>query len=175
MTQSSTPDLATTSKARRSKRILEPARLKILGESRVGTPQVELTSAVTINCHGCLYLSRHEHRRDSWMTLEVSNQHTGAKSAPVRAKVRFVRLPRNPRELYRVGVELETPANIWGIESVPEDWLPYSDSASRRSGRCSGRASRACDDPKCDGDRSREAHSARLQRVRAIRTGLVQA
>lgn len=134
MTQSSTPDLATASRARRSTRIAEPVRLKILGESRVGTPQVELTSAVTVNCHGCLYLSRHEYRRDSWMTLEISNQHTGAKSIPVRARVRFVRLPRNPRELYCVGVELEEPANIWGIEKVPKDWLPYSDSARIAAG-----------------------------------------
>jgi hypothetical protein len=134
LTQSSISDLPTDSRARRSTRILERVRLKILGVSRVGTPQVELTSAVTVNCHGCLYLSRHEHRRGSWMTLEVSNQHTGAKSTPVRANVRFVRLPRNPRELYCVGVELETPANIWGIEPVPEDWLPYSDSARVAAG-----------------------------------------
>jgi len=145
LTHSSTPDLATTSRARRSTRILGPVRLKILGESRVGTPQLELTSAIAVNCHGCLYLSRHEHRQDSWMTLEISNQHTGAKSAPVQAKVRFVRLPRNPRELYSVGVELETPANIWGIEPVPRDWLPYSDSArvaagaARRTDSCRGK------------------------------------
>ncbi|PYU29330.1 MAG: hypothetical protein DMG32_00250 [Acidobacteria bacterium] len=133
-TQSGTPDLATASRARRSTRILEAVRLKIVGESRIGTAQLELTSAVAVSCHGCLYLSRHEHQRDSWMTLEVSNQHTGPKSPPVRAKVRFVRLPGNPRELYGVGVELETPANIWGIKSVPEDWLPYSDSASVATG-----------------------------------------
>jgi hypothetical protein len=68
------------------------------------------------------------------MTLEISDRHTGAKSTPVRAKVRFVRLPRNPRELYSVGVELEAPANIWGIEPVPEDWLPYSNSARAAAG-----------------------------------------
>jgi hypothetical protein len=135
LTQSSKPDLAVPSRARRSTRVLGPVRLKILGESRVGIPQLELTSAVTVNCHGCLYLSRHEHRPDSWLTLEASNQHTGVPSVPVRAKVRFVRLPRNPRELYCVGVELEAPANIWGIEPVPEDWLlPYSDSARVAAG-----------------------------------------
>jgi hypothetical protein len=64
------------------------------------------------------------------MTLEVSNLQSGRKSAPVPAKVRFVRLPGNPRELYSVGVELEAPANIWGVESVPEDWLSYLDRAS---------------------------------------------
>ena len=134
LTQSSTPDLATPSKARRSTRVFEPVRLKILGESRIGTPQLELTSALAVNCHGCVFLSRHEHRKDSWMTLEVSNQQSGTKSPPVRAQVRFVRLPGNPRELYCVGVELETPANVWGFERVPEDWLPYSDSACVAAG-----------------------------------------
>jgi hypothetical protein len=124
--------------ARRSTRILTPVRLKIVGKSRVGTPQVELTSAVAVNCHGCLCLSRYEYPRDSSMTLEVSNQRTGLKSGPVRAKVRFIRLPGNPRELYSVGVELETPANIWGVKSVPEDWLPYLDPASATAGTTQG-------------------------------------
>jgi hypothetical protein len=72
------------------------------------------------------------------MTLEVSNLQTGRKSAPVRAKVRFIRLPGNPRELYSVGVELETPANIWGVESVPEDWFPYLDRANVAAGTTRG-------------------------------------
>ena len=91
---------------------------------------MELTSAVAVNCHGCLCLSRHEYPRNSSMTLEVSNLQSGRRSAPLPAKVRFVRLPGNPSELYSVGVELEAPANIWGVESVPEDWLPYLDRAS---------------------------------------------
>jgi hypothetical protein len=124
--------------ARRGTRILAPVRLKIIGQSRVGTQHIELTSAVTVNCHGCLCLSRYEYPRNSWMTLEVSNLQTGRKSAPVRAKVRFIRLPGNPRELYSVGVELETPANIWGVESVPEDWLPYLDRASGAAGTTQG-------------------------------------
>lgn len=114
-------------KTRRSTRILVLVRVKIAGQNRVGNPQLELTSAVAVNCHGCLCLSRYEYPQNSSMTLEVSNLQTGCKSAPVRAKVRFIRLPGNPRELYSMGVELETPANIWGVESVPEDWLPYLD------------------------------------------------
>lgn len=110
---------------RRSTRIPLTVRLKIAGQSRVGTQQVELTSAVTANCHGCLCLSRHEYPQNSLLTLEVSNLNTGCKSAAVPARVRFIRLPGNPNELYCVGIELETPANIWGIESVPEDWFPY--------------------------------------------------
>ena len=124
--------------ARRSTRIPAPVRLKIVGQSRVGTQQIELTSAVTVNCHGCLCLSRHEYPPNSWVTLEVSNLHTGRKSAPERANVRFIRLPGNPGELYNVGVELETPANIWGVESVPEDWLLYLDPASVAGGTTEG-------------------------------------
>jgi hypothetical protein len=124
--------------ARRGTRILAPVRLKIIGQSRVGTQHIELTSAVTVNCHGCLCLSRYEYPRNSSMTLEVSNLQTGRKSAPVLAKVRFIRLPGNPRELYSVGVELETPANIWGVESVPEDWLPYLDRVSGAAGTTQG-------------------------------------
>lgn len=123
---------------RRSTRIPVLVRLKIVGQSRVGTPQLELTSAVAVNCHGCLCLSRHEYPRNSSMTLEVSNLQTGRRSAPVPAKVRFTRLPGNPRELYSVGVELETPANIWGVASVPEDWLPYLDRANGAAGTTQG-------------------------------------
>jgi hypothetical protein len=133
-TLSKTPSLAATGNTRRSTRIFQPVRLKVLGESRVGTSQVEWTSAVAVSCHGCLYGSRHEYRPGSWVTLEVSNQRIDVKPRPVRAQVRFVRLPGSPRELYCVGVELETPANVWGIKSAPEDWLPYSDSVGVAAG-----------------------------------------
>jgi hypothetical protein len=118
-THRKTADLAMSGKARRSTRILKPVRLKVVGENRVGSSQVELTSAVAVNCHGCLYTSRHEYAPGSWVTLEVSNQQINARTRSVRAQVRFVRLPGSPRELYCVGVELETPANVWGVKSAP--------------------------------------------------------
>jgi hypothetical protein len=45
------------------------------------------------------------------------------KPASVRAIVRSVHPPGSSRELQQVGVELETPANVWGIERPPADWL----------------------------------------------------
>jgi hypothetical protein len=45
------------------------------------------------------------------------------KPATVRAMVRSVQPPGSLRELQQVGVELETPANVWGIVSPPADWL----------------------------------------------------
>jgi hypothetical protein len=56
------------------------------------------------------------------VTLEAVNQQIKGKLHSVRAQVKYIGLPRSPRDLYRVGVELETPANIWGIKSPPEDW-----------------------------------------------------
>ena len=43
-------------------------------------------------------------------------------SPAVRARVRSVVLPKGPRELSQVGVELETPANVWGVQELPDDW-----------------------------------------------------
>jgi hypothetical protein len=54
-------------------------RMKIVGQSRFGTPQMELTSTVVVNCHGCMCLSRHEYLPNSSMTVEVSNLQTGRK------------------------------------------------------------------------------------------------
>jgi hypothetical protein len=45
------------------------------------------------------------------------------KPATVRAIVRSVHPSGSLRELQQVGVELETPANVWGIERPPADWL----------------------------------------------------
>jgi hypothetical protein len=115
-----------SSPARRSTRILKTVPLSVSGLNRVGNKFMEATSAVSLNCHGCLYPSRHEYKRGSWVTLEIPGQRSAGKPRPVRAQVKFVRLPRNPHELYQVGVELEKPGNVWGVQSPPEDWLQYS-------------------------------------------------
>ena len=53
------------------------------------------------------------------MTLEVPLE-SGRQS--VRARVAWVQRPRSIREFFQVAAELETPANIWGLSSPPEDW-----------------------------------------------------
>jgi len=121
-----TPTSETSKRRRRSTRILKSVLLNISGQNKVGNPVSELTSAVAVSFHGCLYSSRHDYRPGSWVTLEVTNQQIESKLRSVRAQVKYVGLPRSPRDLYRVGVELETPANIWGIKTPPKDWLPGS-------------------------------------------------
>jgi hypothetical protein len=98
-----------------------PVSLIVLGTNRRGEIFQERTSAVSVNLHGCRYSSRHEYAPEGWVTLQVTGT-DGANSRPVRARVRSVFSPQTPRELCQVGVELESPANVWGISAVPEDW-----------------------------------------------------
>lgn len=106
---------------RRSSRIEQSVSLLVLGTNRNGESFQESTAAVSLNLHGCRYASRHEYPLEGWVTLHVTGT-DGRAGRPVRARVRSVLSPRTPRELCQVGVELETPSNIWGIAPLPDDW-----------------------------------------------------
>jgi len=108
---------------RRSTRVKKSVPLVVLGKDRMGEPFMERTVSVTVNKHGCLYPSRHDHGVGTWVTLQlVGLIGDDEKPQTVRAMVRSIRPPASLRELQQVGVELETPANVWGIEPVPTDW-----------------------------------------------------
>jgi hypothetical protein len=110
--------------SRRSTRIEKSVPLIVLGQNRTGEPFVERTVSVSLNMHGCLYTSRHDYGVGTWVTLQaVGLISSEEKPATVRAIVRSVHPPGSLRELQQVGVELETPANVWGIERPPADWL----------------------------------------------------
>jgi len=118
---------------RRSSRLEQPVSLVVMGTNRRGESFQERTSALSFNLHGCRYSSRHDYPTDGWVTLQVTGT-DGMNSPVVRARVRSVVLPKSPRELSQVGVELETPGNVWGIGRAPEDWdrvLSSSKLASR--------------------------------------------
>ena len=116
---------------RRSSRIQLPVPLLILGTNRRGETFQERTSSVSVNLHGCRYPSRHEYVQDGWVTLQVTGTDS-ASSPAVRARVRSVFSAQTPRELCQVGVELDTPGNVWGISTPPEDWqrLLYGSNSS---------------------------------------------
>jgi hypothetical protein len=108
---------------RRSTRIERPVPLLITGHDGIGQQFLERTSAVSLNLHGCRYPSRHDCRVGSWITLQIGEAPLSEVVTTVRAQVRSVQVPRNPRDLYHVGVELEKPANVWQIPAPPPDWL----------------------------------------------------
>jgi hypothetical protein len=108
---------------RRSTRIERPVPLLITGQDGMGQEFLERTSAVSLNLHGCRYPSRHDTHVGSWITLQIGDSGVGEIVTTVRAQVRSVQVPRNPRDLYHVGVQLEKPANVWRVPSPPPDWL----------------------------------------------------
>src|SRR5262249_55487505 len=91
------------------------------------------------NLHGCRYPSRHDLQVGSWITLQLGeNALTETATTLMRAQVKSVHLPQSPRELHHIGVELETPGNIWSIPAPPADWLQPIDRGFRGNGETAG-------------------------------------
>jgi len=107
---------------RRSTRLPRTLRLMIVGQNRQGQAYREKMSTVCVNLHGCCYQSWHNSQLGAKVDLQVTEGFE-AKSPVVRARVRSIRPPMSHSELYQIGVELDRPANIWGISAPPEDWL----------------------------------------------------
>jgi hypothetical protein len=120
---------------RRSTRIERSVPMFISGRDTQGQDFLERTSAVSINLHGCRYPSRHDLQVGSWITLQLGeNPLTETSTTLMRAQVKSVHLPQSPRELHHIGVELETPGNIWSIPAPPADWLQPIDRGFRGNG-----------------------------------------
>jgi hypothetical protein len=119
----STPGNFAAAESRRSTRIEKSVPLIVLGRDQMGEPFMERTVSVTLNMHGCRYPSRHDYGVGTRVTLQlVGLIGSEEKPATVRAIVRSVHPSGSLRELQQVGVELETPANVWGITPPPADW-----------------------------------------------------
>src|SRR6266850_222760 len=110
--------------ARRSTRIERSIPLIIFGQNRMGEPFVERTVSTSLNLHGCRYPSRHDYGVGTWVTMQVVGLNVEPRPPSMRAKVKSVHVSHSARELQQVGVELETPGNVWGIAVPPQDWLP---------------------------------------------------
>jgi hypothetical protein len=110
-------------KPRRSTRVEKSIPLIVLGQNPNGLPFMERTLSVCLNMHGCRYPSRHDYAVGSRVTLQVVGLNVpDQKPTTVRAVVRSIHPAASLRELNQVGVELETPANVWGIIPPPTDW-----------------------------------------------------
>ena len=130
MSQSSlarTPDNFVKEESRRSTRIERSVPLIVFGQNRLGEPFVERTVSTSVNLHGCRYPSRHDYGVGTWVTLQVVGLNVEPKPPAIRARVRSVHASQSTRELQQVGVELENPANVWGIITPPEDWLRFGE------------------------------------------------
>jgi hypothetical protein len=104
---------------RRSERVSESLPLIVRGVDLLGQPFEERTTTLALNLHGCRYASKHHLPKNTWVTLELPQARDRRN---VRARVAWIQRPHSVRELFQIAVELESPSNIWGIESVPTDW-----------------------------------------------------
>jgi hypothetical protein len=104
---------------RRSERISESVPVIVRGIDLLGQPFEERTSTLALNLHGCRYSSKHHLPRNSWITLEVPQR---GEMRNVRARVAWIQRPHSVREFFQIAVELESPANVWGMEPAPESW-----------------------------------------------------
>ncbi len=110
---------------RRSTRIVQSIPLMVSGVDALGQPFRERTSTLIVNCHGFKYLSNHYVLKGTALEIEVPNTEAGQPACKARGHVTYVQRPRTVKELFQVGVEMETPGNVWGIAFPPEDWFAY--------------------------------------------------
>jgi hypothetical protein len=126
MASSNGLDLLPKGKPRRSTRIFQMVPVTVSSLTGQTNSFRESTSTLAMNCHGCLYPSQHEHKAGSWIVLEIPVPQDGNSSQSVRAQVKCVRTSLNADRPYLVGVELQTPTNVWGVSSPPKDWLQFA-------------------------------------------------
>ena len=107
---------------RRSTRIVQAVPLTVTGVDALGQPFKERTTTVMVNCHGCKYQSKHYVPKNSTVTLDIPTPEPGRPPHSVQGRVVWVQRPRTVRELFQIGLEFETPGNVWGIAFPPDDW-----------------------------------------------------
>ena len=109
--------------------------LIVRGIDLLGQPFEERTTTLAFNFHGCRYTSKHHLPRNTWVTLELpqglaqgaaqANAGTNAGAdargnsrTSLRARVAWVQRPHSIRDFFQIAVELESPANIWGMDAA---------------------------------------------------------
>jgi hypothetical protein len=98
--------------------------ITVMGMDTLGEPFKEAATTTSISCYGCKYRSRRYAPKDSVVTLEIRPPSMPKASRIAHARVIWVQRPRHHRETFQIGLELETPGNVWGIDSPPPDWFP---------------------------------------------------
>jgi len=104
---------------RRSERVSDSLPLIVRGVDLLGQAFEERTTTLALNLHGCRYASKHHLPKNTWITLELPQS---AERRNVRARVSWIQRPHSVREFFQIAAELESPENLWGLESPPQSW-----------------------------------------------------
>jgi hypothetical protein len=116
--------------ARRSTRVEQAIPLKVEGVDSFRGPYSEEVSTQSISCHGFKYLSKHQVLANALVVLELQNKKPNSPALSARGRVKWVERPKDPSGFFQTAVELESPGNIWGIDTPPQDWLPFTGTRS---------------------------------------------
>lgn len=117
-----TPISANRPNKRRSTRVNTGVFLDITGTDKDGKPFMERRITLEVSFHGCRYYSRYALPPNSYVTMEASNKSETRSATNVRARVAWCRRSRHLGGLFQVGVEFETPGNVWELADPPADW-----------------------------------------------------
>jgi hypothetical protein len=110
-------------KTRRSTRVNRAIQLAVEGVDSFRGPYHEEVSTITVNAHGCMYESNHEVLSNAFVVLQLNGK--DAKPVSARGHVKWTQRPVQTGGLHLTAIELDSPGNIWGIDSPPGDWLPF--------------------------------------------------
>lgn len=102
---------------RRSTRLTLSVPITLSGVDALQQPFQEQTHTILVNKHGAKVTTRHELAVNS--TVHVHNSRLGRKA---QARVVVIDKRRSPSDPFEVGIALEEPGNIWGVEFPPDDW-----------------------------------------------------
>lgn len=110
---------------RRSTRVDCMIPMTVMGVDAWRGPYTENVSTVNVSAHGCKYESAHQVLNDSLVIIEFKK---GQENAPrsARGRVKYVKRPAGPGRPFETAIELETPGNVWGLDTPPQDWAPFS-------------------------------------------------
>jgi curved DNA-binding protein CbpA len=122
------PPISTSGAKRRSTRIAIPLPLLVTGINRREVCFAEKIETVSINCHGFHYFSGQCLLKNSvvYAQIVLNNKDIVATSPTYRGRVAWIRKSSRLRGMYLVGVEFETPQNIWNVDRFPDDWVAFS-------------------------------------------------
>jgi hypothetical protein len=128
VTESSPTDIligaANEADKRRGTRLMIEIPITVMGMNVLGEPFKESTITTSISCFGCKYRARQYADKNSIVTIEIRRPEMPKASRIAHARVVWVQRPRHHRETFQIGLELELPGNVGGIDSPPADWFP---------------------------------------------------
>ena len=109
---------------RRSTRIDQAVPLVVHGVGALREPYQEEVTTLSVSCHGCRYLSKHEVIQGDTVYLGIRLADDRTASYSSKAQVKWAKKAGTKEKAFQIAVELENAGNIWGIAAAPADWFP---------------------------------------------------